>query len=69
MRNAKQILVGMPQGNKPLRRSRYRWEGYIKMNLKIQNGGCGLDLSHSGWKLVGICNTTTNFEIEVRILS
>jgi hypothetical protein len=32
-RNAYKILVGDPEGNRPLRRPRRRWEGNIKMDL------------------------------------
>jgi hypothetical protein len=28
------ILVGIPRGKRPLRRSRRRWKGDIKMNLE-----------------------------------
>jgi hypothetical protein len=27
------VLVGKPEGRRPLRRPRYRWEENIKMNL------------------------------------
>jgi hypothetical protein len=33
MRNACKIFVGKPGGNRPLRRSRRRWEDNIKMDL------------------------------------
>jgi hypothetical protein len=32
-------LVGKPEGKRPLRRPRLRWEDYIKMDL--QAVGCG----------------------------
>jgi hypothetical protein len=34
MRNAYKILVGKPEGKKPLERPRPRWEDNIKMNLR-----------------------------------
>jgi len=34
MRHAHTILVGQPEGKRPLRRLRYRWEDNIKMDLK-----------------------------------
>jgi hypothetical protein len=34
MRNAYKILVGKPQGMKPFRGTRRRWEINIKINLK-----------------------------------
>jgi hypothetical protein len=33
MRNVYKILVRMPEGKKPLRRPRHRWEDNIKMAL------------------------------------
>jgi hypothetical protein len=33
------VLVGKPEGKRPLRRPRCRWEGNIKMDL--QEVGCG----------------------------
>jgi hypothetical protein len=32
-RNAYRILVGKPEGKKPLGRPGHRWEDYIKMDL------------------------------------
>jgi hypothetical protein len=34
MRNAYKILVGKPEGKRPLRRPRHTWEDNIKINLK-----------------------------------
>jgi hypothetical protein len=34
MRNAHNILVGKPQGKRPLRRARRRWEDNITMDLR-----------------------------------
>ena len=33
-RNAYRVLVGKPEGKRPLGRSRHRWEDNIKMNLR-----------------------------------
>jgi hypothetical protein len=33
------VLVGKPEGQRPLGRPRHRWEGNIKMDL--QKVGCG----------------------------
>jgi hypothetical protein len=33
------VLVGKPEGMRPLRRTRHRWEDNIKMDL--QEVGCG----------------------------
>jgi hypothetical protein len=44
MRNAKIMLVGKPEGNRPLERPRRRWE-HIRM-----------DLGETGWKVVDWIN-------------
>ena len=38
-RGVYRVLVGKPEGKRPLGRPRYRWEDNIKMNL--QEVGCG----------------------------
>jgi hypothetical protein len=38
-RNVYSVLVGKPEGKRPLRRTRRRWEDNMKMDL--QEGGCG----------------------------
>jgi len=48
-RGVYRILVEKPEGNRPLGRSRHRWEDNIKMDL--QEVGCkgyGLDRAGSG---------------------
>jgi hypothetical protein len=49
-RNAYSILVGEPEGKKPLGRSRRRWEDNIRMDLReVRVGRSGLDSSGSGY--------------------
>jgi hypothetical protein len=36
-----QVLVGKPEGKRPLGRPRHRWEENIKMDLQEVVGGCG----------------------------
>ena len=43
------ILVGKPQGKRPLRRSRRRWEDNIKMDLQEVGGVVG-----TGWSWLRI---------------
>jgi len=38
-RGAKRVLVGKPEGKRPLGRPKHRWEDTIKMDL--QEVGCG----------------------------
>jgi hypothetical protein len=35
------LLVGKPEGKRPLGRPRRRWAANIKMDLKEVGGGCG----------------------------
>jgi hypothetical protein len=45
MRNTCKILVGKPEGRRPLIRHGHRWEDNIRMDLKnaYRVGKCGLD--------------------------
>jgi hypothetical protein len=45
MRNAYNILIGEPEGKRPLGRPRHRWEDNIKMDLK-EMGWEGVDWLH-----------------------
>ena len=51
------ILVGKPEGKKPLGRPRRRWEDNIKMDLQeVGCGGYGLDRAGSGeGQVAGTC--------------
>jgi hypothetical protein len=46
-RGTYRVLVGKPEGRRPLRRPRRRWEDSIKMDLREVMGGHGLDQSGS----------------------
>jgi hypothetical protein len=50
VRNMYSILVGKPEGKRPLERPRRRWEDGIKMDLRKigWGGGCGADSPGSG---------------------
>jgi len=45
MQNAYSILVGEPEGNRPFRRHRHRWEDNIIMDL-MEIGWKGVDWMH-----------------------
>jgi hypothetical protein len=55
-RNACKVLVGKSEGNRPLGRSRCRWENNIEMNLRgIEWGGMDwidLALDRDQWRAV-----------------
>jgi hypothetical protein len=62
MRGVHRVLVGKPEGRRPLGRTRRRWEDNIKMDLQEVGGGGGdwVERAHDrGWRaLVG---TVMNF--------
>ena len=47
-RGAYEILMGKPEGQRPLGRPRRRWEVNIKMDIQEVGWGHGLDLSGRG---------------------
>jgi len=42
------VLVGKPEGKRPLGRPRRRWEDGIRMDLREIGWGCGVDSTGSG---------------------
>jgi len=40
-RGVHRVLVGKPEGKRPMGRPRCRWEDNIKMNLQEMGGACG----------------------------
>jgi hypothetical protein len=55
-RKVYKVLVGKPEGKRPLGRPRRRWEDGIRMDLReIILGGCGLDSTVSGQGPVAGC--------------
>ena len=40
-RGVYRVLVGKPEGKRPLERPRRRWEDNIKIDLQEVGGGCG----------------------------
>jgi hypothetical protein len=63
--NAYRILVGKPEGNRPQGRPRRRWEGNIKMDLKVMRLGgmewIHLDQDRYQWR--AFVNTVMNLRI------
>jgi hypothetical protein len=64
-RNACRILVGKPEGKRPLVRSRRRWENNIKMDLReIGWGGTDwIDLAQDRDQGRALVNTVMNFPV------
>ena len=48
-RGAHRVLMGKPEGRRPLARLRSTWEDNIKMDLREVGWGHRLDQSGSGW--------------------
>jgi hypothetical protein len=65
-RNAYRILVGKPEGKRPLERQRHRWVDNIKMDLR-EIGWYGMDWNHltqdRNW-LRALVNTILNLRIQ-----
>jgi hypothetical protein len=59
------VLVGKPEGKRPLGRRRRRWEDNIKMDLQEVGGGCGdrmeLDQDRDRWR--ALVNTVRNLRV------
>jgi hypothetical protein len=62
-RNVYRILVGMPEGKRPLGRPRHRWVNNIKMDLgEIRwNGMDWIDLVQNRDQWGALVNTVMNF--------
>ena len=56
-RGVHRLLVGKPEGKRPLGRPRRRWEDNIKMELQeVEFGVNGLDRGGLGWgQVAGTC--------------
>jgi hypothetical protein len=54
-RKVYKVLVGKPEGKRPLGRPRRRWEDGIRMDLTRLAWGCGLDSTGSGQGPVAGC--------------
>jgi hypothetical protein len=56
VRKVYKVLVGKPEGKRPLGRRRRRWENGVRMDLReIGLGVCGLDSTGSGQRPVAGC--------------
>ena len=64
-RGVHKVLVGKPEGNRPLGRPRRRWEGNIKMDLQEVGRGCGdwmeLAQDRDRWRV--LVSTVMNFGV------
>jgi hypothetical protein len=68
-RNAYRILVGKPEGKRPLGRPRCRWEGNIKMDLReIELSGMEcIDLAEDRGQWNALVNTVMNLRVRYNV--
>ena len=59
------VLVGKPEGKRPLGRLRRRWEDNIKMDLEEVRRGCGdwMGLAEDRDRWRALVNTVMNFGV------
>jgi hypothetical protein len=64
-RGVHRVLVGKPEGNRPLGRPRRRWEDNIKMDLQEVGGGHGdwMELAQDRERWRPLVGTVRNFGV------
>ena len=64
-RGVHKVLVGKPEGKKPLGRPRRRWEDNIKMDLEEVGRGCGdwLELAQDRDRWQALVSKVMNFRV------
>jgi hypothetical protein len=60
-RNACTILVGKPEGKRPLRRQRHKWVDNIKMDLRERERERDLAQDRDQWR--AFMNTAMNLQV------
>jgi len=63
-RGVHRVLVGKPEGKRPLGRPRRRWEDNIKMDLReVGEGGDWMELVQDRYRWRVLVNTVMNFRV------
>ena len=64
-RGVHKVLVGNPEGKRPLGRSRRRWEDNLKMNLEEVGRGCGdwVEVAQDRDRWRALVSTVMNFRV------
>jgi len=63
-RSVHRVLVGKPEGKRPLGRPRHRWEDNIKMNLReVGRGGDWMEFTQDRDRWRALVNTVMNFRV------
>jgi hypothetical protein len=59
------VLVGKPEGKRPLERSRHRWKNNIKMDLQEVGGNRGdwMELAQNRDRWRALVGTVRNFRV------
>ena len=58
------VLVGKPEGKRPLGRPRHRWEDNIKMDLQeVGGGGAWMELAQDRDRWQALLNTVMNLRV------
>jgi hypothetical protein len=65
VRVVRRVLVGKPEGKRPLGRARRRWEDNIKMNLQEVGGGRGdwIELAQDRDRWRALVGTVREFRV------
>jgi len=64
-RGVQRVLVGKPEGKRPLERPRRRWESNIKMDLQKVGGGCEewMELAQDRGRWRALVSTVMNLRV------
>ena len=64
-RGVYRVLMGKPDGKKPMGRPRRRWDGNIKMDLQEVGGGCGdwMELAEDRDRWRALVSTVMNLRV------
>ena len=64
-RGVHRVLVGKPEGKRPLGRPRRRWGDNIKMDFQEVEGGCGdwMELAQDSDRWRALVRTVMNFRV------
>jgi len=63
-RDVHRVLVGKPEGKRPLGRPRHRWEDNIKMYLReVGGGGDWMEFAQDRGRWRARVNTVMNFRV------
>jgi len=63
-RGVHRVLVGKPEGKRPLGRPRHRWEDNIKMDLRDMGGGGDvMELAQDRDRWRALVNMVVNFRV------